>query len=64
MPMHYFGGIGQRARIDSPYLDDDCDIVAPQFNVWVYTDSVSEIDVRIASKVVALPREYFCRIAW
>jgi hypothetical protein len=38
MPMHYFGGMGQRARIDSPYLDDDCDIVAQQFNVWVYTD--------------------------
>jgi len=38
MPMNYFGGMGERARIDSPYLDDDCDIVAQQFNVWVYTD--------------------------
>jgi hypothetical protein len=38
MPMNYFGGMGQRVRIDSPYLDDDCDIVAQQFNVWVYTD--------------------------
>ena len=38
MPMSYFGGMGDRARIDSPYLDDDCDIVAQQFNVWVYTD--------------------------
>ncbi len=38
MPMSYFGGMGERVRIDSPYLDDDCDIVAQQFNVWVYTD--------------------------
>jgi hypothetical protein len=38
MPMNYFGGMGERVRIDSPYLDDDCDIVAQQFNVWVYTD--------------------------
>jgi hypothetical protein len=38
MPMSYFGGMGQRVRIDSPYLDDDCDIVGQQFNVWVYTD--------------------------
>jgi hypothetical protein len=37
MPMNYFGGMGERVRIDSPYLDDDCDIVAQQFNVWVYT---------------------------
>jgi hypothetical protein len=37
MPMSYFGGMGQRARIDTPYLDDDCDIVGQQFNVWVYT---------------------------
>jgi hypothetical protein len=38
MPMSYFGGMDERVRIDSPYLDDDCDIVAQQFNVWVYTD--------------------------
>jgi hypothetical protein len=38
MPMNYFGGMGERVRIDSPYLDDDCDIVSQQFNVWVYTD--------------------------
>jgi len=37
MPMSYFGGMGERVRIDIPYLDDDCDIVAQQFNVWVYT---------------------------
>jgi hypothetical protein len=38
MPMKYFGEMGDRVRIDSPYLDDDCDIVAQQFNVWVYTE--------------------------
>ncbi|HEV2378375.1 MAG TPA: alpha-glucuronidase family glycosyl hydrolase [Terriglobia bacterium] len=38
MPMSYFGGMGQRMTIDSPYLDDDCDILGMQFNVWVYTE--------------------------
>jgi hypothetical protein len=37
MPMSYFGGMGRRMTIDSPYLDDDCDILGLQFNVWVYT---------------------------
>jgi hypothetical protein len=37
MPMSYFGGMGQRIRIDTPYLDDDCDILGQQFNVWIYT---------------------------
>jgi len=38
MPMSYFGGMGERARIDIPYLDDDCDIVSQQFNVWVFSE--------------------------
>jgi hypothetical protein len=36
MPMSYFS-LGQRVGIDTPYLDDDCDILGLQFNVWVYT---------------------------
>ena len=39
MPMSYFGGMGERARIASPYLDDDCDILGRQFNLWVYTQT-------------------------
>ena len=35
MPMSYFGGMGQRGKDRIPYLDDDCDILAQQFNVWV-----------------------------
>jgi hypothetical protein len=38
MPMNYFGGMGERQRIDSPYLDDDCEMLAMQFNVGAYTD--------------------------
>ena len=37
MPMTYFD-LGQRVGIDTPYLDDDCDILGLQFNVWVYTE--------------------------
>lgn len=37
MPMNYFGGIEQRDRIFSPYLDNDCDTLGLQFNVGVYT---------------------------
>lgn len=37
MPMNYFH-LGQRVGIDTPYLDDDCDILGLQFNVWVYTE--------------------------
>jgi hypothetical protein len=37
MPMSYFGGMGQRERIMTPYLDDDCDMLGMQFNVGVYT---------------------------
>lgn len=37
MPMSYFGGMGERQRIDTPYLDDDCDTLGLQFNVGVYT---------------------------
>jgi hypothetical protein len=36
MPMGYFS-LGQRVAVDTPYLDDDCDILGLQFNVWVYT---------------------------
>jgi len=38
MPMSYFGGMGERSRIDIPYLDDDCDIASQQFNVWVFSE--------------------------
>jgi hypothetical protein len=38
MPMHYFGGMGKRDRIFSPYLDNDCDTLGLQFNVGVYTN--------------------------
>lgn len=38
MPMSYFGGMGERSRLDIPYLDDDCDIASQQFNVWVFHD--------------------------
>jgi hypothetical protein len=37
MPMSYFGGMGQRERTMTPYLDDDCDMLGMQFNVGVYT---------------------------
>ena len=37
MPMSYFGGMGERQRIMTPYLDDDCDTLGLQFNVGVYT---------------------------
>jgi hypothetical protein len=37
MPMSYFGGMGERERIMTPYLDDDCDMLGVQFNVGVYT---------------------------
>jgi hypothetical protein len=38
MPMSYFGGMGERERIFTPYLDDDCDMLGMQFNVGVYTE--------------------------
>ncbi|HEV2378374.1 MAG TPA: alpha-glucuronidase family glycosyl hydrolase [Terriglobia bacterium] len=37
MPMSYFGGMGERQRIFSPYLDDDCDMLGMQFNIGTYT---------------------------
>ena len=37
MPMTYFGGMGARDRIDTPYLDDDCEMLGKQFNVGAYT---------------------------
>jgi hypothetical protein len=37
MPMSYFGGMGDRERIMTPYLDDDCDMLGMQFNIGVYT---------------------------
>src|SRR5262249_13611243 len=37
MPMNYFGGMGERERIDTPYLDDDCEMLGMQFNVGAYT---------------------------
>ncbi len=37
MPMSYFGGMGERQRIMTPYLDDDCDTLGLQFNIGVYT---------------------------
>lgn len=38
MPMNYFGGMGERNRIFSPYLDNDCDTLGLQFSVGVYTN--------------------------
>jgi len=37
MPMNYFGDMGRRDRVFSPYLDNDCDTLGLQFNVGVYT---------------------------
>ncbi len=37
MPMSYFGGLGSRERIDTPYVDDDCEMMGLQFNLGVYS---------------------------
>ncbi len=36
MPMSYFGGMGERQRVDTPYLDHDCEMLGMQFNVGTY----------------------------
>lgn len=36
MPMSYFAGMGERQRVDTPYLDHDCDMLGMQFNVGTY----------------------------